>query len=183
MRRFLLGFGRKMLVLDVRPKRFKQVRDAFAMLGAHRDRIAEPKPVCIEDPRLTCPSLGLVTDDDHWGGFDAQPAPDLLVEWSHPFARVDQEQGGVGVTHCRFGLRTHPPRQGVRVLVLEPRRIDHPKVEPEQLRLALAAVARHARPVVDQREALADEPVEQRRFADVGPADNGDGGQGHRAGD
>ena len=40
-------------------------------------------------------------------------------------------------------------------------------------RLALAAVARHAGLVIDQRELLPDQPVEQRRFADIGPADDG----------
>ena len=69
----------------------------------------------------------------------------------------------------------HPAGQGVRILVLEPGGVDHPEVEPEQVRLALAPVARHAGPVVDQREALADETVEQGRFADVGTADDGDG--------
>src|SRR3546814_5501593 len=32
---------------------------------------------------------------------------------------------------------------------------------------------RHPRLVVDERKALADEPVEQRRLAHIGPADNG----------
>jgi hypothetical protein len=41
---------------------------------------------------------------------------------------------------------------------------------------ALAPVAGHAGPVIDQREALANQAIEQRRFADVRAADNGDGG-------
>ena len=71
------------------------------------------------------------------------------------------------------------PGSAVRVLVLEPGGVDHPELEPEQARLALAAVAGHAGPVVDQRQPLADQPVEQGRFADVGPADDGDGGERH----
>ena len=43
-----------------------------------------------------------------------------------------------------------------------------------ELRLALAPVAGHARPVVDQRELLPDEPVEQGRLADIRPADDRD---------
>ena len=103
---------------------------------------------------------------------------DLLVERSHALRRIDQEQRGVGVAHRGFGLLAHPAGQRLRVLVLEARRVDHSEIKPEKLRLAFTAVARDARPIVDQREALADEPVEQGRFADVGPADNGDGGQG-----
>ena len=99
------------------------------------------------------------------------------------FARIDQEQGGVGLAHRGFGLLAHSARQGLRILVLETGGVDHAEVEAEQLRFALAAVAGDAGPVVDQRQALADEPVEQRRFPDVGPADDRDSGQGHGAGD
>ena len=35
--------------------------------------------------------------------------------------------------------------------------------------------------IVDQRNTLADEAIEQRRFADIGTADDGDGGLGHGA--
>ena len=112
----------------------------------------------------------------------AEPAADFLVERREALARIDQEQRRVGVAHRGLGLLAHPSGQAMRVLVLEARRVDHPEVEPEQLRLALAPVASHARPVVDQREALADEAVEQGRFADVGPADDGDGRKGHGGG-
>ena len=38
----------------------------------------------------------------------------------------------------------------------------------------LAAVAGDARGIVDERDLAADQPVEKRRLADIGPADNGD---------
>ena len=105
-----------------------------------------------------------------------QPAGDFLVERGQPLARVDQEQGDVGLAHRRLGLGAHPAGQARRVLVLEPGGVHHPEFQAEQLPFALAPVAGHAGPVVDQREALADEAVEQRRFADIGAADDGDGG-------
>jgi len=43
-----------------------------------------------------------------------------------------------------------------------------------QARLTLAAIARDARFGIDQRQAPADQPVEQRRFADVRAADDRD---------
>ncbi len=49
----------------------------------------------------------------------------------------------------------------MRVLILEPGGVDHPEFEPEQRGFAFAPVARHPGPVVDQREALSDQPVEQ----------------------
>ena len=48
------------------------------------------------------------------------------------------------------------------------------KREVAEPRLALAPVAGDARQVVDQRQPPADQPVEQRRLADVRPADDGD---------
>jgi hypothetical protein len=40
-------------------------------------------------------------------------------------------------------------------------------------------VARDAGKIVDQREALADQAVEQGRLADIRPPDNGDGERHH----
>src|SRR3546814_4115939 len=60
------------------------------------------------------------------------------------------------------------------------RGIDDAEIEPDQMRVPLAPIARHPRLIVDQRELLADEPVEQRRLADIGPADDRDSGKpGH----
>src|SRR3546814_14385040 len=70
-------------------------------------------------------------------------------------------------------LHAHPARQGRRVIILETRGIDDGEFQAEQLAVALAAVARHPRLVVDEREPLADEPVEQRRLAHLGQPDNG----------
>ena len=61
-------------------------------------------------------------------------------------------------------------------MVLVARGIDHAEFEAEQMRVAFAAISRHAGLVVDQGELLADEPVEQCRLADIGAADDGDGG-------
>ncbi len=57
---------------------------------------------------------------------------------------------------------------------VEARGIDHREGEIAEARLPFAAVARHARPVVDQRKPLADQPVEQRRLADIRPPDDGE---------
>ena len=59
--------------------------------------------------------------------------------------------------------------------LLEPCRIDERHLVAGNLRLALAAVARQARHVGHERGALGRQPVEERRLADVGPADDGDG--------
>ncbi len=52
-----------------------------------------------------------------------------------------------------------------------PRGVDDVEPQRAKPRRAHAPVARDARPVVDERELLAHQPVEQGRLADVGPAD------------
>ena len=160
----------------------EQVDHALAMLGAHRDRLAEAQRPGLDDAGLAGAALGLVGGEDDRRGLAAQPAGDLLVERGQAGAGVDQEQGGVGLADRGDGLRPHPAGQGLGILVLVAGGVDDPEFEAEQGRLALAPVAGHAGPVVDQRQLPADQPVEQGRLADIGPADDRDGGQlGHGA--
>jgi hypothetical protein len=58
--------------------------------------------------------------------------------------------------------------------IFEPGGIDQREVQIAKPAKAFAAVAGDARLIVDQREPPSDQPVEQRRFADIGPADNHD---------
>ena len=80
----------------------------------------------------------------------------------------------VGCADRRLGLRPHAGGERALGTLVEAGGIDHGEVEVAEPACAFAAVARHAGRIVDQRELLADQPVEQRRFADIGPADNGD---------
>ena len=65
--------------------------------------------------------------------------------------------------------------------MLEPGGIDQPDSARSELGVGLAPVARQSRLIVDKREALAGEPVEQRRLADIRPTDDGNG-EGHEVG-
>ena len=143
------------------------------MLGAERDRIVEAERIALHQAVFALFPLGLVDDEDDRRVLAAQPARDFLVERGHPGAAVDHEQRRIGLAHRLFGLHAHAAGQGRRVIILETRGIDDAKIEAEQMAVALAAVARHPGLVVDERKALADQPVEQRGFADIGPADNG----------
>ena len=80
----------------------------------------------------------------------------------------------------RPGLRLHSCRKAFRRRLLKPGGIDHREGKIAEPPVAFPAVAGYPRLVVHQREPRADQPVEQRRLADIGPADNGDG-EGHDA--
>jgi hypothetical protein len=149
------------------------------MLGANRQWLAETEAIRIEDAGLAGIPFSFIGDDDDRRRLDAKPAADFLVERGDSFARVNQEQRGVGVPDGGFGLHAHPAGERLRVLILESGSVDDSELKPEQFRVALAPVAGHARPIVDKRQALTDKPIEQRRFSDIGAADDGDGRARH----
>ena len=96
---------------------------------------------------------------------------ELPVVGGQAGARVDHEQDA---SHRRSPSRSARAsgRRASPVALLEAGGVDDGEGEIGEPRLALAAVARHARLVVDQRQLAPDQPVEQRRLADVGPADD-----------
>src|SRR3546814_8128619 len=78
-------------------------------------------------------------------------------------------------------LLWHAAGHALDVGILEARGIHRGEFEIADARRALAAVAGHARRIVDDGEPAAHQAIEQGRLADVGPADYGDlGGHGFR---
>jgi hypothetical protein len=73
--------------------------------------------------------------------------------------------------HGRFHL-THPR-------IVEAAGVDQRELTPTPLRGRVDAIARRAGKILDDRDALADDAVEERRLPNVGPADNGNDGAGH----
>src|SRR5690349_21805161 len=144
------------------------------MLGAERDRLAESERERLKQARVAGAAFRLVGNRHHRHFLRAQPAGDFFIERGEPGARVDHEQRRVGAFDADFGLLAHPARKRVLVLVFPARGVDDGEFEPRQHRVAHPPVARHPGLVVDQRQLLADQPVEQRRLADVGPADDDD---------
>ena len=119
-------------------------------------------------------ALAFVGDQDHLAGALAQPVGEGLVERQHAGPRVDQEQHhGRGVDGA-FGEAAHARLERLAADRLPAGGVEQGEGEIAELRLLLAHVARHARRVVDDGAAPADQAVEQRRLADVGAADDGD---------
>src|SRR5690606_36950899 len=88
---------------------------------------------------------------------------------------VHDEQDGVGQLHSDLGLFGHPQ--------VDPARVDLPAAgvdygEPATGPLGVVGdpVPGHARDVLDDRLAATQDPVDQARLADVGPADDRDDG-------
>ena len=121
-------------------------------------------------------ALALVGDQDHLGGALAQPVGEALVERQDAGARVDQEQHDVGAVDGALGEAAHARLERLAADRLPAGGVEQREGEVAELRRRFAHVARHARRVVDDGVALADQAIEQRRLADVGTADDRDAG-------
>ena len=98
----------------------------------------------------------------------------MRIERRHAGPRIDHEQAQIGRADRRFGLRPHAAGEAVGRRFVEAGRIDGGEAEVAEMGLAFAAVAGDAGEIVDQRQTPADQPVEERRLADIGAPDDGD---------
>ena len=116
----------------------------------------------------------LVRRDDHLAAGTSEQLRDFSVNWGQALPDVEQEDDGVGLVDRDLRLRLDRGLGRILVRVqIEPGRVDHGELPPP-VRDAVEPVAREARLRVDDRLAPAEDAVEQRRFADVGAADDGD---------
>jgi hypothetical protein len=97
----------------------------------------------------------------------------LAVDGGHALARVDDERHDVGLVERAQRLLAHGGQDAGRERI-EAARVDDAEAGRAPLAHAVTAIARDARLVLDQRGLPADQPVEQRRLADVRPAQQRD---------
>ncbi len=152
-----------------------------AMLGRQRHRLAKAEVVALEQARIGGAPLGLVADQVHLLASAAQHLSKALIQRGHAGARIVHEQDDVGFANGKFGLLAHAIFEGAIGAVLVASGIEDLKAQIGNPAFRFAAVARDARRVIHQRDALTDEAVEQGRFADIGAADNSDS-HGHGLG-
>ena len=155
--------------LDQRVVEFAQ---ALAMLGGEGDRLAKAEAIDLVDARLPRCAFRLVGDDDDRLAGATHRLREMLVGGGEPGARVDHEQDRVAIDEGCLRLRTHAPGERFRIALLEARRVDDGEGKVRDPALALAAIAGDARLVVDERQPPPNQPIEQRRLADVRPADD-----------
>ena len=162
-------------LLGQRQQRGIEVAHPLAVFRRQADGIAQAKAIAFVDRVLPDAPLGLVHRQDDLRARTAQQVGEDLVGRRDPRTGVGDEQAGIRVAHGVFRQLAHPAGQAFIGRLLQPRGVHHGKAQIAQPRLALAQVAGDTRLVIDQRQALADQPVEQGRFADIGPADDGEG--------
>ena len=183
LREILVGFDDVVVVeflvlLDglrhQRAQRVVEIAHALAMLGGNLDGIAEAERVGFHRADFAVLALALVGDQHHRLVGAAGEIGKGAVVRRQAGAGVDHEHQRVGKRDRGFGLLLHPRGQRALGALVEAGGIDDGEFEIAEPPLALAAVAGDAGLVIDQRELLPDQPVEQRRLSDIGPADDGD---------
>lgn len=123
--------------------------------------------------------LGFVGDHYDAPARHTQDLRDLLIERIDPGLRIDDEDYNVGFLRSGFGLppcrfREFVTVRGVRIRI-DTRRVDHAERAATPFAQRVEPVARHAGRVLDDREALSDQPVEEGTLPDVWTSDDGDG--------
>ena len=161
---------------ELREDRVHQRRDALAVRGGDRVRRAEPEFVELRGRDRGVQPLGLVRDEPDARARLPQLPGDPAILRRHALARVGEEDDRVGLGDRRRRLLRHLAEQSVSRHRLEPAGIDdvvRPVPEPA---VAVVPVAREAGGVGDERVPRPRQAVEESRLADVGPADDDDGG-------
>lgn len=151
------------------------------MFGRNRQRIAEAEAVGLAQSADPGAAFAFVGQQDHRAAPAAQPVGEMIVHRRDAGAAVDDEQHGSGFLHRRLGLQPHAAGDGLAIGIFQAGRIDGGEFEIAEMCGTLAAVAGDTGRVVDNGQPSSDQAIEQRRFADIRPADNGDLG-GHGSG-
>ena len=144
------------------------------MFGGDAQRLSQAQAPGLHRAGFACPAFGLVGGDDHVFRTLAKDIGEIFVRCRHADARVDHEQADIGLVHGTLGQAAHPALQAVVLGHFQAGAVDHDKAQVAQPGRAFAQVAGDAGLVIDQGQALADKAVEQGRFADIGPTDDGE---------
>ena len=167
--------GRRLLhrLRHQRSQSVVELTHALAVLGRDLDGIAEAERESLHRAGIAMLAFALVGDEQHRLVGLAGEIGEGAIVGREAHAGIDHEEQRVGL--CDRGLRLLLHAGGQRALgaLIEAGGVDDREVEIAEPGLALAAVAGDAGQVIDKRELLPDQAVEQRRLADIGPADNG----------
>lgn len=150
----------------------EQIAEIHRIRCRDGDRIAEAQIVELVDVHRALRAVNLVDREDDRLLRAAQQARDLFICRRQAGAAVDEEQDDVGLLHGQLCLLAHRLEDVVALIELDAAGVDHREVLVEPLRVEIDAVARDARHVVDDGDALLADLIEERGLADVRAADN-----------
>ena len=149
------------------------------MLSGNRHGIAEAECIGFHGTRLTVLAFALVGDKHDRLVGTACEIREGTVGRRQTDPCIDHEHQRISGSDRRFRLLLHPRGERTLRAFIQACGIDQREFEIAEPALAFAAVAGDSWLVIDKRELLPNQPVEQGRLADIGPADDGDR-KGHK---
>ena len=149
-----------------------EIAHAFAVLGRERDRIPETKRVSFSDANITGASFGFVSGEHDGLVCAAQKCGEGFIHRRHANARIDQKQNDVRFLDRHLRLLAHARFERRVGDVLEASRVDQREVQIAEFAARLTAVARYAWCVINDRNLLAMQAIEQSGLADIWAPDN-----------
>ena len=157
----------------------EQIAGVGSLQRRDQKRIAEPQSVQLVGSISIDLAVGLVAHEDDRPPSPAEGLGNLLVEGRHAVAHIHHEAADVSLGDRHLRLLTCGPRErrdvggGIaRQRHVKPRGVHDGESLPAPLDDTVQPVPRQPREGIDDRPARAGEPVEQRRLADVGAADD-----------
>ena len=169
LRRLLQRFGRRQPLGD----EVEQLVAAAVLQGADADQLAAAELVELGRLRFEGRRVALVGDANDRFCHITQTAGHFLVQRRRAGAGVHDEQEDVGLVDGGLDLAFDVLGEVVHVGVAHAAGVHQFDEAVADLQQRGHAVARHAGGRLDDGDAPAGQPVEQRRFADVGPSDDG----------
>ena len=103
----------------------------------------------------------------------AQPVGKVIVKRGQARTGINQEKRDIAFLKGHFALLAHFTFDGIVKRLFQTSSIDNVESHMAKTRLAITAITRDARLVIDQRQLLADQTVKQGRLPDIGATDNG----------
>ncbi len=156
-----------------RQRRLDQVIDSLAVRGGHGLRLAEPEAMELGDHDRGIAALALVDRDRHRLAAPAKHIGNEAVRRIESALTVDQKYDAIGLLDRTPGLLRHQFLHAARRFD-ESAGVDDDELMRLAPAVAVLAIARDARNVGDERVARAGQGIEERRLADIRPADEGD---------
>ena len=158
--------------------RIEQFGHAEAMLRRDGIQLLHAKLIEVRNQRLHLRRINLVDGHQQRLRRPAQQADDFQVLRHQTGPAVHQQHQDIGFGNRQFGLAFDQGHHAFRGGRFQPSRIDKPKRPVPVIGLRIVPISCDARHVVDDRRFLSQNAVEQGRFTDIRPADDGNGGRG-----
>ena len=166
---FVIGFGLW--------KRFEHLvekfRDSLAVLGRDWKDVVESEPVEIGNIGGLVLGVDFVDDEENGLLLATQQPREFLVGGGDGRSIIDDEQQDGRGIDCDFGLLENLQRNFGFVAGFEPAGVDNFEIAAALVGGGVNSVTCDAGLVGDDGTAGADKAIEESRFPDVGPADNG----------